>query len=87
MSRDKKIIISMFVGIAVFIISYSFVLVRNAEALRHIYPASSGEAVYIGTKKEPACVINAGLERTPGEMTEDFGECLKLHKKYRALVK
>jgi hypothetical protein len=44
-----------------------------------VHANQSGEAVYIAGE---ACVINAGLDRSIGQMATEFGECLRIHQLY-----
>ena len=80
MNRTKIIkCICAFLMIAGFS-SYIYMCFINGP--KHIYPAPSGQAVYLGS--EPACMINAEAERTIPELTKDFDYCIEIHKKYRA---
>jgi hypothetical protein len=82
---NKKSLPYVFGLIGIFCLGY-FVLCY-AEGKRHIYPTKSGKGLYLGYKgymEDPSCIINAEAERTIDEMAQDFGECMKVHQKYRA---
>jgi len=84
MSRSKSLIITITgtIFLLTFIVYPS--CNRALQKQEHTHIASSKRSVYIGGEHEPACIINTELERTINEMAQDFGECLKVHKKYRA---
>ena len=63
-------------GIISGIIIGAMLFFNNGEG---IYANQSGEAVYIAGEK---CVINAGLDRSIGQMSEEFGECIRIHQQY-----
>jgi hypothetical protein len=73
--------ISLVVGLLALI--YYPIIAPALEQRKHLHIASSKQAVYIGDKDEPACIINAYPERTINEMAQDFGACLEVHKEYR----
>lgn len=84
MSRSKSLIIT--IAGTVFLLSFIVypACSRSLEKQEHLHIASSKRSVYIGGEHEPGCIINAEPERTIDEMAQDFGDCLKVHKKYRA---
>jgi hypothetical protein len=44
-----------------------------------VHANTSGEAVYVAGS---ACIINAELDRSIDQMSEEFGECLRIHQQY-----
>ena len=83
MNRSKSLIFT--IAGAVFLLSFIVypACSRALEKQEHLHIASSKRSVYNGGKHEPSCVINTEPERTIDEMTQDFKECMEVHKKYQ----
>ena len=83
MNRSKSLIIT--IAGTVFLLSLIVypACSRALEKQEHLHIASSKRSVYIGGEHEPSCIINTELERTIDEMTQDFEECMEVHKKYQ----